>query len=174
MNEPRTYPEGVTCWVDIEEADVEEAARFYGVLFGWTFLEAEPKRGYLIAQLDGQDAAGIGQLAVTNDRARRFPNWNTYISVQDIDQTAARLMAAGGRIIESPSNLAGAALTASCVDSEGIPFRLWQTGRRPGAQVATRRAPGTSVTCTQLTHQRRLTSTLECSGGASTTLVSRR
>ena len=42
------------------------------VLFGWTFLEAEPKRGYLIAQLDGQDAAGIGQLAVTNDRARRF------------------------------------------------------------------------------------------------------
>ena len=45
-------------------------------------------------------------------------------------------MAAGGRIIESPSNLAGAALTASCVDSEGIPFRLWQTGRRPGAQVA--------------------------------------
>jgi hypothetical protein len=29
MNEPRTYPAGVTCWVDIEDADVEEAARFW-------------------------------------------------------------------------------------------------------------------------------------------------
>jgi predicted enzyme related to lactoylglutathione lyase len=136
MNEPRTYPEGVTCWVDIEEADVEEAARFYGVLFGWTFLEAAPKRRYLIAQLDGQDAAGIGQRAAANDRGTRFRNWNTYIAVRDIDQAAARLIAAGGRIIESPSNLAGAAVTASCVDSEGIPFRLWQTEGRLGAQVA--------------------------------------
>ena len=53
MNEPRTYPEGVTCWVDIAETDVEEAARFYGVLLGWTFLEAEPKRRYLILDAPG-------------------------------------------------------------------------------------------------------------------------
>ena len=70
MNEPRTYPEGVTCWVDVEAADVEEAARFYGALFGWTFLEvAEPKHHYLVAQLDGQDAAGIGQQSARNDSA---------------------------------------------------------------------------------------------------------
>ena len=61
MSTPRTYPEGVSCWVDIEEADVEEAARFYGALFGWTFTEAASKPRYLIAQRDGQDAAGIGQ-----------------------------------------------------------------------------------------------------------------
>ena len=44
MNEPRTYPEGVTCWVDIEAADVEVAARFYGALFGWTFIDSPPGR----------------------------------------------------------------------------------------------------------------------------------
>jgi uncharacterized protein len=136
MNMPRTYPEGVTCWVDIEEADVEEAARFYGVLFGWTFLESEPKLRYLIARLDGQDAAGIGRLNSPDVTAARSPAWTTYISVRDIEQVAARLVAAGGRITEPPSTLDEAALTASCVDREGIPFRLWQATRRPGAQAA--------------------------------------
>jgi hypothetical protein len=32
MNEPRTYPAGVTCWVDIEDADVERRPGS-GVLF---------------------------------------------------------------------------------------------------------------------------------------------
>ena len=136
MNEPRTYPEGVTCWVDIEEADVEEAARFYGVLFGWTFIETEPKRRYLIARLDGQDAAGIGRVSEPDSWAVRSPAWNTYVSVEDIDQATARVVAAGGRITEPRSNLAEAARTASCVDPEGIPFRLWQANGRSGVQAA--------------------------------------
>jgi predicted enzyme related to lactoylglutathione lyase len=96
MNEPRTYPEGVTCWVDIEAVDVDEAARFYGVLFGWTFLEAvsSSEVRYLIAQLDGQEAAGIGQPSAANDLATRLAAWNTYIAVQEIDQAAAH---SGGR-----------------------------------------------------------------------------
>jgi uncharacterized protein len=136
MNVPRTYPEGVTCWVDIEEADVEEAARFYGVLFDWTFIETEPKLRYLVTRLEGQDAAGIGHLSATDNPLVRSPAWNTYISVRDIDEAAARIVAAGGRITEPASNLAEAALTASCVDTEGIPFRLWQATGRPGAQAA--------------------------------------
>src|SRR4029453_1811259 len=136
MNGPRTYPEGIICWGDVEEADVEEAARFYGVLFGWTFLESESKLRYLIARLDGRDAAGIGRLNSPDVSAARSPAWNTYISVHDIEQAAARIMAAGGRITEPPSTLDEAALTASCVDREGIPFRLWQATRRPGAQAA--------------------------------------
>lgn len=134
MNTPRTYPEGVSCWVDVEVADVEEAARFYGVLFGWTFLEVERKPRYLIAQRDGQDAAGIGQPPVDDPVAR--PAWNTYISVRDIDKAAARLVAAGGRITEPPSKVAEAGRVASCLDIEALPFRLWQANRRLGAQIA--------------------------------------
>jgi uncharacterized protein len=135
MNTPRTYPEGVTCWVDIEVVDVEEAARFYGVLFGWTFLEAEHKPRYLIAQRDGQDAAGIGQRPV-DDPVARPSAWNTYISVRNVGQIAAAVAAAGGRVTEPPSDLVGAALIASCVDAEGIPFRLWQALGRQGVQIA--------------------------------------
>ena len=136
MNEPRSYPEGVTCWVDVDEADVEEAARFYGVLFGWRFLEAERKRRYLIAQLDGQDAVGIGRPSAENGLATSSATWNTYIAARDIDEAAARVAAAGGRVTEPPSNVGEAGRTASCVDTGGVPFRLWQAGRRLGAQVA--------------------------------------
>ena len=38
MNMPRTYPEGVTCWVDIEEADGRGGAVLQ-CAFRWTFLE---------------------------------------------------------------------------------------------------------------------------------------
>lgn len=135
MNTPRTYPEGVTCWVDIEVVDVEEAARFYGVLFGWTFLDVGRKPRYLIAQRDRQDAAGISQRPVDEPIARPAA-WNTYISVREINPVADHLVSAGGRIAESPSNFVEGALIASCLDPEGIPFRLWQSQERYGAQVA--------------------------------------
>jgi predicted enzyme related to lactoylglutathione lyase len=135
MHTPRTYPEGVTCWVDIEDVDVDEAARFYGVLLGWTFIEVASRPRYLIAQRDGQDAAGIAQRPV-DDPIARPAAWNTYISVRNVSQAAAAVAAAGGRISESPSDLVGAAFTASCVDTQGIPFRLWQSLGRQGAQVA--------------------------------------
>ena len=134
----RTYPEGVTCWVDLEAADVEEAAAFYGALFGWTFIEATPERRYLIAQRDGQDAAGIAQGPQGPDSGGA--DWSTYISVQDIERAADRITRAGGRITEPPADLGESATTASCVDPEGIPFRLWQARGRHGAQIAN--APG--------------------------------
>ena len=56
MSVPRTYPEGVPCWVDTEQPDLDAAANFYGELFGWTFSEPTPPDAtfrYVIAQLDG-------------------------------------------------------------------------------------------------------------------------
>ena len=32
--QPRTYPQGVTCWVDVEQADVDRALEFYGAVLG--------------------------------------------------------------------------------------------------------------------------------------------
>ena len=139
MNMPRTYPEGVTCWIDVVEADVEAAARFYAVLFGWTYLESTTPgthRRYLIAQLDGQDVAGIGQRSAETDDSPGQPNsCNTYFAVENVDDAAARVVSAGGRITEPPAGVGDAGRTASCVDTEDIPFRLWQPASRLGAQL---------------------------------------
>jgi predicted enzyme related to lactoylglutathione lyase len=135
---PRTYPHGVTCWIDTEQPDPDAAARFYGELLGWTFKNAMPGHAsavYLIAQLDGSDVAAIGS------GGDGSATWNTYIAVTDADATAAVITGAGGTVLAGPEDAGPGGRTASCADPQGALFRLWQPYRRLGAQKVN--APGT-------------------------------
>jgi predicted enzyme related to lactoylglutathione lyase len=125
MNQARTYPAGVPCWVDTAQPDPDAARRFYGELFGWTFEEGT-------AALDGQPVAGIG--------SGSSAAWNTYVCVDDTDAVARSVAAAGGSVVAQPVDVNRAGRAAGCADPEGATFRLWQPRDRPGAQVVN--APG--------------------------------
>jgi predicted enzyme related to lactoylglutathione lyase len=128
----RTYPHGVTCWVDTEQPDLEAASHFYGALFGWTLTDAMPSGApgsYLIATLDGQDVAAIGP------SSRGLATWNTYVAVDDADATAAAVSRAGGRVVSPPADAGPGGRAATCSDPAGAEFRLWQARRRLGAQL---------------------------------------
>lgn len=139
-DQPRTYPAGVTSWIDTEQPDVDAAMRFYGAVFGWTFTEATPPGvpvRYVIAALDGRDVAGIGSSA---SGAVGPPAWHTYVAVDDVDATAGRLQELGARIRTAPEDAGPGGRTATVADPEGVTFRLWQARRRLGAQLTN--APG--------------------------------
>lgn len=126
----RTYPDGVPSWIDLEQPDLAAAREFYGGLLGWEF-EVVGSGQYVIATLDGQDVAGLAEPAgdwSTGD-------WNTYVAVDDADATAARITAAGGRVVVPVSEAGPAGRMAVCEDPAGARFRLWQAGRRLGAQA---------------------------------------
>lgn len=126
MSEQRTYPEGVPSWIDVEAPDVEAAKDFYGELFGWTFHDATPPGTpfrYVIAQLGGRDAAGIGGPAEPGGEAGP-PGWNTYVAVEHVEATVARVEAAGGRLISGPSAAGEGGRAATCLDPAGVSFRL--------------------------------------------------
>lgn len=139
----RTYPEGVPCWVDTWQPDVEAAMHFYGEVFGWDFEDAGPAVGtgsstgtgrYVIATLDGQEAAAIagpGPGAAGSDAAA----WNTYVSVDEADAAVRRLLAAGATLKAAPADAGLGGVQAALTDPEGVEFRLWQPGERPGAQA---------------------------------------
>lgn len=131
----RTYPEGVTSWIDVEQPDLAAARAFYSELFGWSFVESGGDAAYVIAQLDGQDVAGLA-----HGRDPKAVDWNTYIAVDDLDRAVSRVEAARGRVTRPPTPAAAAGRMAACVDSQGVPFRLWEAGGRLGAQVTN--APG--------------------------------
>lgn len=136
MTQQRTYPHGVTCWIDTGQPDPEAAARFYSGLFGWTLTDAVPPGApgsYLIATLDGQDVAAIAPGAGT-------PGWNTYVAVDDVDATCAALPGLGGVVTSEPEDAGPGGRTAACTDPAGAAFRLWQPRRRLGAQLTN--APG--------------------------------
>ena len=127
----RSYPHGVTCWVDTEQPDPDAAARFYGELLGWTFEDALPADApgrHLIAQLDGQDAAAIGPADAGPAR------WNTYVAVDDVDAMSRRLADAGAEVVTAPTDAGPGGRTAT-VRTGGVETRLWQARRRHGALV---------------------------------------
>lgn len=128
----RTYPQGVPCWIDTAQPDVESAAEFYAGLFGWTFEDVMPPGAperYLIARLGGQDVAGIGSAQ------EGAAVWSTYISVEDADAAVLQLLAAGATVRSSPADAGEGGRSAVLTDPEGAEFRIWQARRRLGAQV---------------------------------------
>jgi hypothetical protein len=138
MAGPRTYPHGVTCWVDTAQPDPIAARRFYAGLFGWALTDATPPAApgmYLIATLAGQDVAAVAPS--TGDTA----SWNTYVAVDDADATSAAVEASGGAVVSEPQDAGPGGRAATCVDPAGATFHLWQARRRPGAQLVN--APGT-------------------------------
>jgi predicted enzyme related to lactoylglutathione lyase len=140
MTEQRTYPHGVTCWIDSEQPDLDAACRFYAGLFGWTLTDAVPPDApgsYLIATLDGEDVAALGPATGSTTTT----TWHTYIAVDDVDVTAAAVPGGGGSVAAAPADAGPGGRAAVCTDPAGAEFRLWQARRRPGAQRTN--VPGT-------------------------------
>ena len=103
MSTREDYPAGVPCWVDTNQPDPVDAARFYSGLFGWQTEDAMPPDAgthYYMARIGGRDAAAISSQP---PGAPPQAVWNTYIRVESADDAAARVREAGGRVLSEPS-----------------------------------------------------------------------
>ena len=128
---PHTYPQGVTCWIDLQVPDAQAAASFYGDLLGWETHDALPPEvpaSYLIATLDGRDAA-----AIEPREGEAF--WLTYIAVDDVDAMVPVAVQAGGTVVDGPHDAGPGGRWAEVRDPQGAVFRLWQARNRLGSQV---------------------------------------
>jgi len=124
------YIPGVPCWIDSMQPDPEAAVAFYGGLFGWEFDVGEG--GYRIARLRGGDVAAIGPQA---QDAAQPAAWNTYVWVEDADETAAKVRDAGGTVILEPGDVGDLGRMAIFADPEGAAFCVWEAKEHRGAQV---------------------------------------
>jgi predicted enzyme related to lactoylglutathione lyase len=121
--------------VDTSQPDPDAAAAFYRDLFGWEVEDSMPPGSpgkYYIGRIRGGDVAAIGSQA---EGEPPTPVWNTYIWVQSADETAAKVVAAGGRVLADPFDVMDAGRMAVCADPEGAVFRLWQPKEHKGAQI---------------------------------------
>jgi predicted enzyme related to lactoylglutathione lyase len=127
------WPEGTPSWVDLVVPDQAKAVAFYRGLLGWDVRPGGEETGfYGRAMLRGRPVAGIGR----TPPGRQMPaGWTTYLSVSDVDKTAAAIGEAGGQVVVPVTNVPAQGRSAIAVDPGGAAFGLWEPGGHHGTQV---------------------------------------
>ncbi len=129
------YIPGVPCWVDTSQPDLDAALRFYGGLFGWEFEDAMPEGAairYFIGRINDGDAAAVGSIP---EGAPPMAMWNTYVLVDNADESAAKARDAGGGVAMEPFDVMDSGRMAVLTDPEGAVFCIWQAKNKKGATV---------------------------------------
>ncbi|MGH2954224.1 MAG: VOC family protein [Solirubrobacterales bacterium] len=141
MIERDGYMPGVPCWVDTSQPDPESAVDFYRGLFGWECEDVMPPGSpgkYFTARLYGGDVAAIGS---PPEGAPPTAVWNTYVWVESADETASKVLDAGGSVVTDPFDVTGAGRMAVFADPAGAVFRAEQAKEHKGARIVNE--PGT-------------------------------
>jgi uncharacterized protein len=135
MAERDRYIPGVPCWIDTSQPDPEAAVAFYSGLFGWEFEDVMPPQSegkYFNARLRGGDVAAVGSIP---EGAPPMATWNTYVRVESADETATKVLDAGGKALMDPFDVMDAGRMAVFADPEGAVFCVWEAKRHRGAAI---------------------------------------
>jgi uncharacterized protein len=129
------YAQGTPCWVDMMATDKQAAVDFYTSLFGWTAETAPEAGGYTMCLKAGRPVAGIGQTMSDGDQPAQPSAWTTYLASDDADATAAKITAAGGKVLMPPMDVMTMGRMFMAVDPAGAMFGVWQGKDFAGAQT---------------------------------------
>ncbi len=112
---------GEHSWHELMSEDYAGAFDFYSSLFGWEKVD-ELDMGemgvYLIYGFDGQPFGGMMN-AVPGGSP---PSWMSYVHVKDVNQTAKKVKAAGGKIANGPMEVPGGDWIVQLIDPQGAMF----------------------------------------------------
>ncbi|MCB1214092.1 MAG: VOC family protein [Deltaproteobacteria bacterium] len=89
---------GNISWTELTTNDPEAACQFYTQTFGWQYETMNMAVGTYHVIKNGERA--IGGIMKTPEQAQgQPPTWTSYVSVDNVDETAKKIQAAGGKII---------------------------------------------------------------------------
>ena len=130
------YGAGTFSWVELATTDPDDAKRFYGELFGWQAEDEEVPGGgiYTTARLDGESVAAITEQPERQRTAEIPPNWFNYVTVTDVNASAARVGELGGTVHAGPFDVMDTARVAVVADPTGAMVGLWEARSSIGAE----------------------------------------
>lgn len=128
------YPQGTFSWADFFSTDVQASTTFLTGLFGWTSEDMPTEKGkpnYTMFSLDDKYVAGGGPAFDPN-----MPSfWNSYISVDNVDEMTAKAEKLGAKIIMPPMDVLDSGRMSTIQDPTGAHVALWQPKKHIGAGV---------------------------------------
>lgn len=142
--------QGVPSWAELATTDEAGALSFYSGLFGWDDRPQPMGEGmgaYHMQMLGDDTIAGLAaQQPVERERGIP-PHWSVFIAVDNVDETAARVPAAGGMVLAGPFDVMDSGRMAIVADPTGAAVGLWQAKAHPGF---TRKGEPNTVTWCEL------------------------
>jgi predicted enzyme related to lactoylglutathione lyase len=142
MGERTQHAPGTFSWADLTTTDQDAAKTFYAALFGWEIEDLPVSEGvvYSMARVGGKSVAAISPQPQMLRDAGAPPTWNSYVTVADVDATAARAQELGANLLSPPFDVMTAGRMAVVQDPQGAVFMVWQPRDNIGAQLVN--APG--------------------------------
>jgi predicted enzyme related to lactoylglutathione lyase len=132
------YQHGLFAWTDIAVPDTKAAKAFYTGLFGWEATDQHFPDGslmYVMFTQNDRTVAGMGPQQPELAEQGVPPMWNSYVSVDSVDDTIGKWTAAGGSVMMPAMDVMNSGRMAFVMDPEGAAVGLWQAGDHVGAEV---------------------------------------
>jgi predicted enzyme related to lactoylglutathione lyase len=123
-------------WIELSARDPKQALAFYPSVFGWSTHLSDFYTEWSIA---GTHFGGLVDLNQVPGSEGVPPHWKPYFRVADVDESAARADAAGGRVLLPPSDVPGDDLRISVLrDPQGADFGIFAPvpALAPGAEAS--------------------------------------
>ncbi len=132
MGERISHAPGTFSWTDLSTPDLDGAHAFYQGLFGWEHEDMPIPDGgvYRMFREDGKDLAAAGAA-----QEGQHPAWLSYVTVEDVDESAQRAAELGGTVMMEPFDVMEAGRMALLQDPTGAVFAMWQPKENIGAEL---------------------------------------
>lgn len=122
--EEHAYAPGKFVWFELLTDDVDGELAHYGEVLGWK-AKSMDMGDFEYPMLGRGD---VGHCGVVKPQMAGVPNhWSSYLAVEDVDATAAKVEAAGGKVLVPPTDLPGIGRFSLIADPEGATVHAFAT-----------------------------------------------
>jgi predicted enzyme related to lactoylglutathione lyase len=123
---PEAAPQpGDVSWHELMTTDASAAMQFYQRMFGWKPSQAMDMGDMGTYQMFDRPHGTIGgMMNKPPQMANVPPNWQIYFLVPDVHETAQRITADGGSILNGPLEVPGGDWVVTAMDPQGAAFGL--------------------------------------------------
>ena len=112
-------------WYELMTTDANAAQSFYGPLLGWEFSSSgQEGMDYRTFAKGSEGIGGLMTLSPEMQDGGARPLWAGYVTVDDVDASAARIAQLGGTVMMEPQDIPGVGRFAFAADPSGAPFYI--------------------------------------------------
>lgn len=110
-------------WNELMTTDTSKSGDFLKKLLGWQSEEMPMSNGTYTVFKQGEAMVG-GMMKITSDMGPIPPMWGSYVTVDNVDDSAGKATELGGKIIVPPTDIPSVGRFCSVADPTGAVLNL--------------------------------------------------